>query len=372
VNYCRATAATMNGTYSMNPASSQTATRSAPASYNGNAWNDLTTGTWYVYGGPGFNGLLNSTNGPTGIGLSMSNFNAIWVDWGASGLNLNLLNGSAAGSAGANFTNIITLSSLNTNHTYDLYFARQHGWNARTTVFQVGTVFKTNTMPSSPYNLGDWAEGTNYVHFAGVRSDASGNLAVNCMDTAELGLNGFQLVDLGPVAPAAPNGLTASGTNGQVNLSWTAPLEATGYNVKRSLTNGGPYSVIGATTGTAYADSAVTNGTWYYYVVSATNNAGPSPNSAQASAQPTAPAIPPVPVLPVSGVTVTNGVPSFSFTAAKGVKYRLDYKNALTDTNWMQSAWSTNATGSDAPMTLTDSTAPGLPHRFYRLEAANP
>jgi hypothetical protein len=80
----------------------------------------------------------------------------------------------------------------------------------------------------------------------------------------------------------------------------------------------------------------------------------------------------PTPVLPVSGVTISNGVPSFSFTAAAGVKYRLDYKDALTDAWKYDLPWSTNATGSSVPITLTDSTSTGQPQRFYRLEAANP
>ena len=79
----------------------------------------------------------------------------------------------------------------------------------------------------------------------------------------------------------------------------------------------------------------------------------------------------PTPVLPVSGVTISNGVPSFSFTAAAGCKYRLDYKNVLTD-GWTPGAWITNSTGSPLLMMLTDPSAAGQPQRFYRIEAANP
>jgi hypothetical protein len=52
--------------------------------------------------------------------------------------------------------------------------------------------------------------------------------------------------------------------------------------------------------------------------------------------------------------------------------YRLDYKNALTDADWRYCPWSTNTTGGDLPMTLTDTGAIGQPQRFYRLEAAYP
>ncbi|WP_407644625.1 cellulose binding domain-containing protein [Cohnella cholangitidis] len=90
-----------------------------------------------------------------------------------------------------------------------------------------------------------------------------------------------------PTVPAAPTGLTATGGNAQVALSWTASSGAVSYNVKRATTNGGPYATVATgVTGTSYADTGLTNGTTYYYVVSAVNAAGESANSAQASATP--------------------------------------------------------------------------------------
>jgi len=88
-------------------------------------------------------------------------------------------------------------------------------------------------------------------------------------------------------APAAPTGLTATAGNAQVSLAWNASTGATSYNVKRATTSGGAYTTIvtGVTT-TSYADTGVTNGTTYYYVVAAVNASGESPNSAQASATP--------------------------------------------------------------------------------------
>jgi len=90
--------------------------------------------------------------------------------------------------------------------------------------------------------------------------------------------------------PATPTGLQATGGNAQVSLSWNASAGAASYNVKRSTTNGGPYSTsIASPTLTNYTDATVSNGTTYYYVVSAVNTAGQSANSAQASATPAAP-----------------------------------------------------------------------------------
>jgi hypothetical protein len=80
--------------------------------------------------------------------------------------------------------------------------------------------------------------------------------------------------------------LVATAGNAQVGLSWSASSGATSYNVKRSTTNGGPYTTIASPTTTGYTDTGLTNGTTYYYVVSAVNTAGQSANSSQVSATP--------------------------------------------------------------------------------------
>ena len=79
---------------------------------------------------------------------------------------------------------------------------------------------------------------------------------------------------------------------------------------------------------------------------------------------------PPTPELSGRGVTVTNGLPSFTFPTVSGFKYRLVYKNSLTDHAWSPGVWSATSIG--APLSLSDTNAMGQPQRFYRLEAANP
>ncbi|MDE3099724.1 MAG: fibronectin type III domain-containing protein [Verrucomicrobiota bacterium] len=99
-----------------------------------------------------------------------------------------------------------------------------------------------------------------------------------------------------PQPPAAPSGLISVSGDSQVALNWTASSGASSYNVKRSTVSGGPYTTIASgVTSTAYTDTSVVNGTTYYYVVSAVNSAGESPNSSEVSATPQAAQVPAAP-----------------------------------------------------------------------------
>ena len=73
---------------------------------------------------------------------------------------------------------------------------------------------------------------------------------------------------------APPTGLAASVSGTSVTLTWTATPSsfASGYNVLRSTTSGGPYTQIAQVTPRTtltYVDSTVTAGTTYYYVLRA-------------------------------------------------------------------------------------------------------
>jgi fibronectin type 3 domain-containing protein len=102
--------------------------------------------------------------------------------------------------------------------------------------------------------------------------------------------------------PATPGGLAATAGNAQVGLNWNTSSGATSYNVKRATVNGGPYTTITSVTGTGFTDTGLTNGTTYYYVVSASNSGGESGDSIQASATPLVP-VPPAP----AGLVATGG-----------------------------------------------------------------
>jgi len=114
------------------------------------------------------------------------------------------------------------------------------------------------------------------------------------------------------VVPAAPAALLAAPCVKAVPLRWQASFGATGYTVKRATASGGPYTTITeGITACSYTDKTVTNGTTYYYVVTATNPAGTSGNSPQDSATPHSPIVNVVlggtATAGASGVPVTNG-----------------------------------------------------------------
>src|SRR5215469_12587710 len=106
-------------------------------------------------------------------------------------------------------------------------------------------------------------------------------------------------------APSAPTGLMAIVGDKTVSLNWTAATGATSYNVYRGRSSGNESKTALATglTSPAYKDSSVTNGTTYFYKVTALNGTAASPQSDEVSAKPAAPPLPAAP----SGLTATAG-----------------------------------------------------------------
>ena len=90
-------------------------------------------------------------------------------------------------------------------------------------------------------------------------------------------------------APPTPTGLTATAGNGSVALAWTASAGATSYSIYRGTAPGGEGTTpVGTSTTNSFTDTGLTNGTTYYYKVSASNSAGTSALSSEVSATPSA------------------------------------------------------------------------------------
>jgi beta-lactamase superfamily II metal-dependent hydrolase len=134
-----------------------------------------------------------------------------------------------------------------------------------------GTLQTTDT--SSPYS---WSWNTtaasNGTHSLTSKAfDAAGNNSTSAVVSVTVS-NGS---DVTP--PAAPSGLVATGGRGQIKLSWNASTDnvgVTGYDVWRSTSATGTFSLIATTTSLTYTNSGLTRGQTFYYYVTARDAAG--------------------------------------------------------------------------------------------------
>ncbi len=167
--------------------------------------------------------------------------------------------------------------------------------------------------------------------------------------------------------PAAVSGVKAYAGSAQVTLSWASIAAATAYHVKRSLTNGGPYTLVASPTAPSLTDTGLANKTAYYYVISAADAAGDGPVSAQVSATPVAAAA--VNVTVTVNATATHaispyiyGINDYAGTASGQPNLTFDRAGG---NRWTAYNWETNASnaGSDYLYEndnyLTASTVPG-------------
>lgn len=122
---------------------------------------------------------------------------------------------------------------------------------------------------------GSWIVTANTPSFAALSGNANDKMS-SCI---------VQVIQAS--VPSAPTDLSATGGDAHVRLSWTATPGATGYIVKRGVVSGGPYITVGNPGVSVFVDNSVTNGSTYFYVVSALNATGESAASSQVSAIPT-------------------------------------------------------------------------------------
>jgi fibronectin type 3 domain-containing protein len=224
---------------------------------------------------------------------------------------------------------------------------------------------KRATTSGGPYTQVSAPTATNFTD-AGLTNNTAYFYVVSALNSAGESANSSQVsaTPAAPLAPpAAPTGLQASAGNAQVSLNWTASTGATSYHVKRATTNGGPYAQVSAPTATNFTDSGLTNGTTYYYVVSALNAAGESANSSQANATPTAPATPPAAPTGLQAIA-GNAQVSLSWSASTGATSYNVQRSTTSGGPYTQVAAPT--TTSDTDTGLTNGTT-----YYYVVAASN-
>ena len=73
------------------------------------------------------------------------------------------------------------------------------------------------------------------------------------------------------------------------------------------------------------------------------------------------------PTVQLTGAGPLSGGLAVSVASVAGLNYTLEYKDSLTDTNWIPILPPLSGTGS--PLTLTDTNIAGITNRFYRVNA---
>jgi exo-poly-alpha-galacturonosidase len=169
---------------------------------------------------------------------------------------------------------MVAITAIDDNYGVEYYFTCTAG-GGHSSNWQSGTTYTdTNLTPSTLYT---------YTVKARDMSPAQNETAVSSPASAT--------TDADTTPPAAPTGLSATPSDAKVLLDWNDNSESDlqGYNVYRSTTSGSGYAKINTSLRTIsdYNDTGVTNGTTYYYVVTAVDTAtNESDYSSQASATP--------------------------------------------------------------------------------------
>ncbi|WP_407870728.1 fibronectin type III domain-containing protein [Paenibacillus sp. P36] len=163
--------------------------------------------------------------------------------------------------------------------------------------------------------------------------------------------------------PAAPTGLTAVASNGKVDLSWTPDSRATSYTVKMGANANGPYTTLQSNiTASSFTKTGLTNGTTYYFVVSATNALGEGANSIEVNAAPQPDTVPDAPI--VTAVAKSQGVNLSWPPIAGALYYRVD-KSTTAGTGYTTVAGHVNET------TYSDTGLTNGTTYYYKVYAVN-
>jgi autotransporter-associated beta strand protein len=186
-------------------------------------------------------------------------------------------NNLTANAVSASQINVIWVDNANNETGYSI----ERKINVGGTYSQIATVGASATN----YNDTSVSSSTNYYYYR-VRAN-------NAIGYSPYSNEAIAATVPGVIAPVPPSPLAAIAGNSQVTLVWSSySAGAVTYNVKRSTTSGGTYTTIqSGTVNNSYTDSSVTNGTIYYYMVSAVSAGNEGVNSAVVSATP---AVPPV------------------------------------------------------------------------------
>ena len=276
----------------------------------GHGWNGiLMNGPTWVAGQSGNAVSLNGANQyvslPAGVVASLNDFTiAAWVklnalstwsrifDFGSGTGNYMLL--SPAASAGGLRFAMTTAGGANEQRLNCTNHLSTGVWHHVAVTMGAGTgILYVDGLPTAtngsfsvtPGRLGNTTQ--NWIGRSQYSADPYLNGLVDDFRIYNSALSPADVASL--VTPlAAPAPFRGTNGDGRVVLNWPASPNASRYNLKRSLADGGPYAFIASNlTALAFTNSGLLNGTNYFYVATATNAISESGNSVQISLRPT-------------------------------------------------------------------------------------
>jgi hypothetical protein len=203
---------------------------------------------------------------------------------------------------------------------YDVYRGTSSG-------FTPGAANRIGQPTGTSFTNSGLAPGVYYYKVAA--EDAAGNIGPASNEVSGL-------VDASP--PTAPSALTATGGIGRADLSWQASTDDVGvaqYDVHRGTSSGFTPTTanrVAQPTGTTYADTGLTPGTYYYKVLAedVAGKIGPASNEAQATV--TSDTTPPTISITSPSPGSVSGIQSVTASASAGqgvagVQFKLDGGN---------------------------------------------
>ena len=198
-----------------------------------------------------------------------------------------------------------------------------------------------------------FSETTTLLASGGARAAGSATFAQRTALLASGGGRAAGSATMTLVLPA-PTSVTVTGTAAtSTSVGFTLPATATGADVYRATSSGGPYSLIASNVTSPYADSPLSSGTTYYYRLASVNTAG---QEGTISATYTAYA----PPTSISSGSVTSSGATITFTVGAGPTGANIYISSTSSSG----PWSLKAGNATSPAALTGLTS-GTTYWYY-------
>ncbi|MCM3788875.1 pectinesterase family protein [Domibacillus indicus] len=170
------------------------------------------------------------------------------------------------------------ISALSRNASINLAWEAVQGADSYT--------IKRSTSPDGPFTEAASNVTTPFYWEKGLNNETTYYYKVQANGIGGQGPDS-EIISVTPAAPQLqPTNVTAQSGDQRVDLAWSPAESAGSYIVKRSTTDGGPYTTAGKTSSLSFTDTDVQNGGRYYYVVTAVNGTNESMISDQVKGNP--------------------------------------------------------------------------------------